>query len=85
MIFRILAYAAIFYFVLRMIRSWTGQATKINSRSDRSAGEIDDVMIKDPHCQIYFPKREGVHLRKDGKDLYFCSEKCRDEYLNTHK
>jgi len=41
------------------------------------ASEIEDVMIKDPYCNIYFPKREGVHLRHDGKDIYFCSEECK--------
>ena len=47
--------------------------------------EIDDIMLYDPFCKIYFPKRTGVHLREDGKDLYFCSTKCRDNYLSSKK
>jgi YHS domain-containing protein len=42
---------------------------------------IDDVMIKDPFCEIYFPKREGHHLKYDGKDLYFCSSTCREKFI----
>jgi len=42
---------------------------------------IDDVMIKDPLCGVYFPKREGHHLKYDGKDLYFCSSTCREKFV----
>jgi YHS domain-containing protein len=48
----------------------------VGKRDDQSA----DVMIKDPECGVYFPQREGISLRVDGETLYFCSEKCRDEY-----
>jgi YHS domain-containing protein len=42
---------------------------------------IDDVMIKDPFCEVYFPKREGHHLKYEGKDLYFCSSACREKFI----
>jgi hypothetical protein len=32
---------------------------------------IDDVMIKDPVCGIYFPRREGVELQQAGKPMFF--------------
>ena len=44
--------------------------------------KIDDVMIQDPYCKVYFPKRDGIHLKDKGKDLYFCSTNCRDKYLD---
>ncbi len=47
-------------------------------------GEIHDEMIKDPFCGVYFPQRDGVHLRADGRDLYFCSAKCRDEFTASN-
>jgi YHS domain-containing protein len=49
--------------------------------SDEAAGQIDDVMIKDPFCQAYFPRRDAIRLNLRGKDLYFCSKECRDQYL----
>ena len=53
-----------------------------SERVDRKAtGEIDDVMIKDPYCEVYFPRRSGIHLRHDGQDLYFCSAECRDKFV----
>jgi YHS domain-containing protein len=56
-------------------------ASSSRSVSSDTAAEIDDVMIKDPFCEAYFPKRNGVHLTFGGKDLYFCSNQCKDKYL----
>ncbi len=44
-------------------------------------GRIDDVMVKDPYCESYFPRRSGVHLRREDEDLYFCSKECRDRFV----
>jgi hypothetical protein len=49
--------------------------------SGKEAGQIDDVMIKDPYCEAYFPKRNAVHLNLNTNDLYFCSKECRDKYI----
>lgn len=51
---------------------------------DQATGKIDDIMIKDPFCETYFPKRNGFHLRFDGEDLFFCSNECRDKFLKSH-
>ncbi|RLB81388.1 MAG: transcriptional regulator [Deltaproteobacteria bacterium] len=42
---------------------------------------VDDVMVKDPYCETYFPKRKGIRKVIDGKAYYFCSTACRDKYL----
>jgi hypothetical protein len=52
--------------------------------SGKEASQIDDVMIKDPYCEAYFPKRNAVHLNLNANDLYFCSEECRDKYIARH-
>ena len=49
--------------------------------SNQTGGHIDDVMIKDPFCEAYFPRRNAVHLNLNGNDYYFCSEACRDQYI----
>jgi len=43
--------------------------------------KADDIMVKDPVCEIYFPKRNGFRAKLGGKDLYFCSKECRDKFL----
>ena len=44
-------------------------------------GRIEDEMIQDPQCGAYFPKSQGVPAKVDRKQVLFCSEKCRDDYL----
>ena len=50
----------------------------------KTAGEIEDDLVKDPFCEVYFSKRDGVHLKSDGEDLYFCSTECRDKFIALH-
>jgi YHS domain-containing protein len=79
---RLLILFAIIYLLIRSVKSWWPKRTPSQqSVSNRTAGEIDDVMIKDPFCDAYFPKRTGVLLKMRGKELFFCSTTCRDEYI----
>ncbi len=43
--------------------------------------EVDDIMVKDPVCGIYFPRRDGVSVNGPREALNFCSDRCRDLYL----
>ena len=79
---RIIILAVVGYVAYRAMRSWmfpTGSSSE--SVTDRGVGEIDDVMIKDPYCEAYFPKKDAVHLKFDGKELQFCSTRCKDNFL----
>lgn len=70
------------YLAYRALKSWmfpNPNASK--TMTGATVGKIDDIMIKDPFCEAYFAKRNGVHLQFDGKDLYFCSTQCRDNYI----
>ena len=49
--------------------------------SGKSVDAVDDIMIKDPFCETYFPKRNGIRLAVDGNELFFCSKDCRDKYV----
>ena len=82
---RLLILAGIIYLCYRALKSWMLQAgSPQETVFDTTASQIDDVMIKDPYCEIYFPAKDGVYLRINGKDLYFCSEECRDKYVERH-
>jgi len=79
---KILILVGLGYIVYRLLKSWMFQGYSSTGRVTRQTpGQIDDIMIKDPFCETYFPKRDGVHLKVDGKDLYFCSSDCRDKYV----
>jgi YHS domain-containing protein len=72
---------AVGYLLYRSMKSWMFPNSKPKTNvSGQKVRQIDDVMIKDPYCQAYFPKRNAVHLNSGGDDLYFCSQECRDKY-----
>ena len=74
----LLAYAG-----YRVFKWWllSGPGTRPLGRTG-AGGEIDDVMVKDPFCEVYFPKRQGFKATVNGQTLYFCSAECRDRYLS---
>jgi len=79
---KILILVALGYLAYRFLKSWMfPNKLSPGGVAPHSAGQIDDIMVKDPFCETYFPKRDGVHLKSGGQDLYFCSTNCRDQYL----
>ncbi len=80
---RIIVFIAIGYIGFRLLKSWIVKHINISQAGmNQPPGEIDDIMIQDPECLVYFPKRSGVHLHQNGKDLYFCSQECRQRYIS---
>ena len=79
---RLLIYIVLGIVLYRAARSWFGQSRNL----DRSGGDppehVDDVMIQDPVCGAYFPQSRAVVLNVDGEVFSFCSDECRDRYLD---
>ena len=79
---RFIILAIVGYVAYRALKSWMlPNASSSESVGGKKAGEIDDIMIKDPYCKAYFPQRSAVHLKFDGKDMQFCSTQCKDKFL----
>lgn len=68
------------YFGYNMVKPWLSKHFSIHI-SNEEPEEIEDVMVKDPHCQTYFPKRQGVAAIINRQEVLFCSKECRDKYL----
>ena len=82
MFFRLLIFAILGVVVYRVLKSVLGSSGfgQVDTAGGQP-GQVDDVMIKDPVCGIYFPKRDAVTVHASQDVLYFCSNKCRDSYL----
>ncbi len=37
-------------------------------------------MVQDPNCETYVPKAEAIERSVQGKNHYFCSQKCAEEF-----
>ena len=76
---------AVGYLLYRSMKNWMfPDARQKKNVSSRAYGQIDDVMIKDPFCEAYFPRRNAVSLKINDKVYYFCSKACRDKYSARH-
>ena len=41
-------------------------------------------MARDPICGTYVVPGKALELAKGRETMYFCSDRCRDEWLNAH-
>ena len=42
-----------------------------------------DVLVQDPVCQTFIPRREALKTEKGGKTYFFCSEGCLKRFLSS--
>ena len=82
---KLLLLIIIAYLAYRAAKSWVMRNLQSPGQNGSSQPSIDDVMVKDPMCGIYFPQREGVELRHAGQTFVFCSTDCRDRFLEEQK
>lgn len=83
---RLLIFILFIYLGFRLVKALvrlflsSGEPVRPEDRGPQSAD-----LIRDPQCGIYFLMQRGVSTRIHGKTIYFCSDKCRDDYLKSHK
>jgi hypothetical protein len=81
---RIIILLIVAYLAYRLLKRWIRGKMISGRMNGRGVDRIDDVMVRDPQCGIYFPQRDGVALKSGSRDLLFCSQKCRDTYMAVH-
>jgi len=81
---RLLIFLGLLYLLYRVVKSWLApQNTTRTTAYRQKTAEIDDVMVKDPFCEVYFPKKDAIRITHAGRELFFCSTRCRDKYLEV--
>jgi YHS domain-containing protein len=61
------------YWVVKKVATSLGLWPQAPRPLDR--GE-PDVLVQDPVCQTFIPRKEALKAEKDGKVYFFCSEGC---------
>jgi len=44
-----------------------------------------DVLVQDPVCKTFIPRREALRAEKGGATYFFCSEGCLKRFLSSDK
>lgn len=75
---RFLLFILLIYIVYRLLKK---KEPRRRSQDNFSPKEL----VKDPHCQTYFPRENALTLKQDGETLYFCSEECLKTFKSGKK
>jgi YHS domain-containing protein len=81
MILRLIIGIIVVYVLYKVIKGW--KAVQGPSRKNIPAAGED--LVEDPLCHAYVPISDACRIAIDGKNLYFCSQKCLDEYRGQGK
>lgn len=85
MFIRLLIFAIIAALVYRAFKSWVDKPQDPKVRKDEHKPlQADDVMRQDPQCGVYISQRDAIVLHHGGQTLYFCSEACKEKFLEQH-
>jgi uncharacterized protein len=83
---KLIIWGVLLVLIYRAAKTWLGGSAGRQDHVDGHApNQVDDVMIKDPVCGAYFPRRNAVTLHQGGRAIQFCSTECRDRFLNDNK
>jgi YHS domain-containing protein len=83
---RILVLLLLFYVLYRLLKSGTKRGGKYFSRAGKAkAPPADDILEEDPVCHTYIPRGQAIQLKEKGTTRYFCSDSCRDKYIEIQK
>ncbi len=79
---RLIILGVLIYLLYRLLRNLLSGAVFHGQKIDEKTanGRVEDEMVKDPQCGVYYPKKDMIPFLKDGKINYFCSQKCKDEF-----
>ena len=76
---RIIFYAVLAYFVLRVFRFFQTLG-KRTIPTQRSSKKLSGIMVKDEICQTYLPKEDAIREIRKGKEYFFCSKECQKKF-----
>jgi len=85
MILRIILIGLLIYVVTRFIlltmRYLKSQSFEMRDQVPPSDSEVNE-MVRDPVCGVYITPREAISVVERGRRIHFCSEQCRQKYID---
>jgi YHS domain-containing protein len=67
----------LFYILFRLVLG--GKKRQVKGRA--KVPPVHDVLVEDPICKVFVPKKQAVILQEAGKETYFCSRECREKFI----
>lgn len=73
----------IFYFIYKVFIKKEKFFSFGSRKKEKKENTEMEEMKKDPVCGTYIPERSSLKLKSGGDIHHFCSEKCREHYIET--
>ncbi|MFW6131065.1 MAG: YHS domain-containing protein [Candidatus Aminicenantaceae bacterium] len=83
-IVKILFYVLVGYIIYLAIRFFNALSKASKRKPSNSQKPVSGTMVKDIICNTYIPKEEALKETRNGKEYFFCSEKCRQKFLEEN-
>lgn len=87
---RVLIIILLFYLIYRVLKGLMNPAPlnrfkrpKTKRRTERDFDS--EELIRDPNCGIYLPRKQGIAALIRGRVSYFCSQECKQQYIEKRK
>jgi uncharacterized protein len=80
---KVILYAFVAYIIFLLFRFFS--ALNKASKTQRASKRISGIMVKDDICNTYLPKESAIKEVYKGKEYYFCSNECRQKFLEQKK
>lgn len=70
----------LWFFIVTAVLYWALKELFSKDRGKDRPGAAGEEMVKDPSCGVYLPKSSAIPYQKGRQRLYFCSDKCLEEF-----
>jgi len=80
---KIVLYGILAYIIYHLVRFF-----RVLSKAKKSSQPLkhpSGIMVKDEICNTYLPKEDALKETYQGKEYYFCSNECRQKFLEGEK
>jgi uncharacterized protein len=77
---RLLIFLGLLILLYYLIKGWIAPSKPRQMDRNEGERELESEMVKDPHCQTYIPKNSAIRAHIAGRDYYFCSRQCMQEF-----
>lgn len=79
-------FVLVFLAILMLVRMVLSKLFPASSAKTRQTGQrrmVKGKMVRDPQCGMHVASTLAIPATVGGNQHYFCSEKCRDEFVRS--
>ncbi len=78
---RLLAFIGVLWLLRRIMSLFLGKPARTDS--SQTGRVASTVTVRDPVCGMYMDPKLALRLQNKGTEVYFCSETCRQKYVDN--